>query len=130
MVEHLGLEPSSISLQGRSADPARAPKVGFASGGQTLPLGACTQPGEKVCPPRMHDVGAWSRFRARLSAASTQRFHQISFRAYLRLGRPTGIEPMSARWRRTALPLSYGRLSCWCTEQDSNLRSPKAPDLQ
>ena len=25
--------------------------------------------------------------------------------------RPTGIEPMSVRWRRTALPLSYGR---WC----------------
>jgi hypothetical protein len=34
MVEHLGLEPSSISLQGRSADPARTP-IGCL-GGQTL----------------------------------------------------------------------------------------------
>src|SRR5215471_3911694 len=33
--------------------------------------------------------------------------------------RPTGIEPVSVRWRRTALPLSY------CTEQDSNLRSQR-----
>jgi hypothetical protein len=35
MVEHLGLEPSSISLQGISADPARAPD-NFPIVGQTL----------------------------------------------------------------------------------------------
>ena len=35
LVEHLGLEPSSISLQGRSADPARAPNWARL-GGQTL----------------------------------------------------------------------------------------------
>ena len=35
MVEHLELEPSSISLQGRSADPARAP-IGFAWGPDPL----------------------------------------------------------------------------------------------
>ena len=34
LVEHLGLEPSSISLQGRYADPARAPIRCL--GGQTL----------------------------------------------------------------------------------------------
>ena len=71
--------------------------------------------------------GAWGRFRAHLSAASTRRFHQISFPGEFELVRPTGIEPVSARWHRAALPLSYGR---WCTEQDSNLRSPKAPGLQ
>ena len=37
MVEHLGLEPSFASLQGRPADPARAP-IGFSQWGQTLQL--------------------------------------------------------------------------------------------
>ena len=66
--------------------------------------------GERARPPRMHDTGAWSRFRARLSAASARRFHQISFPGEWRLVRSTGIEPMSAHWQRAALPLSYGPL--------------------
>ena len=41
--------------------------------------------------------GAWGRFRAHLSAASTRRFHQISFPGEVAMVRPTGIEPMSAR---------------------------------
>jgi hypothetical protein len=45
-VEHLGLEPSSISLQGRYAGPARAP-IGFALGGQTLRLRVQRSDGEK-----------------------------------------------------------------------------------
>ena len=59
-------------------------------------------------------------------------FTRLASQAELKVVRPTGIEPMSARWHRAALPLSYGRPSFqeWCTEQDSNLRSPKAPDLQ
>src|SRR5262245_61420903 len=76
-------------------------------------------------------------------------FTRLASQANCRLVRPTGIEPMSARWHRAALPLSYGRrvssslveghrfrprreshAKRWCTEQDSNLRSPRAPDLQ
>jgi hypothetical protein len=49
------------------------------------------------------------RFRAHLSAASTRRFHRLASQAGLKVVRPTGIEPMSARWHRAALPLSYGR---------------------
>jgi hypothetical protein len=110
LVEHLGLEPSSISLQGRYADPARAP-IGFALGGQTL-RSACTErlARKEDLTPRMGDSGAWGRFRAHLSAASTRRFHQISFPGEWLMVRPTGIEPVSVRWRRTALPLSYGRV--------------------
>ena len=59
-------------------------------------------------------------------------FTRLASQAELNVVRPTGIEPVSARWYRSALPLSYGRPSFqeWCTEQDSNLRSPKAPGLQ
>ena len=109
LVEHLGLEPSSISLQGRYADPARAP-IGFALGGQTLQLRVQRSDGEKGgSDPANGRHGAWGRFRAHLSAASTRRFHQISFPGEWLMVRPTGIEPVSVRWRRTALPLSYGR---------------------
>src|SRR6185312_7229344 len=80
MVEHLGLEPSSTSLQGRSADPARAP-IG-------LPRGP------DPCAPRATEWGgAWGRFRAHLSAASTRRFHQISFPGALE--RSTRLELVS-----------------------------------
>lgn len=65
--------------------------------------------GEKGPTPANARNGVRGRFRARLSAASTRRFHQISFPDELKLVRPTGIEPMSARWHRAALPLSYGR---------------------
>src|SRR5262245_62756289 len=60
--------------------------------------------------PRIGRDGAWGRFRAHLSAASTRRFHQISFPGEWLMVRPTGIEPVSVWWRRTALPLSYGRV--------------------
>ena len=36
-------------------------------------------------------------------------FTRLASQAELRVVRPTGIEPMSARWHRAALPLSYGR---------------------
>jgi hypothetical protein len=76
--------------------------------------------------PTNWDIGAWGGFRAHLSAASTRRFHQISFPGEWRLVRPTGIEPVSVRWRRTALPLSYGRVHRAGLEP----AKPKAPDLQ
>ena len=118
LVEHLGLEPSSISLQGRSADPARAP-IGFALRGPDPSAPRARSGGEKGLTPRIEDSGAWGRFRAHLSAASTSWRSQASLgRAITRsasqaneLVRPTGIEPVSARWHRAALPLSYGR---WC----------------
>ena len=87
--------------------PCACPEL-VALRGQTLGS-ACTERGEKGLTPRIEDIGAWGRFRAHLSAASTRRFHQISFPGELRLVRPTGIEPVSARWHRAALPLSYGR---------------------
>jgi hypothetical protein len=83
--------------------------------------------GEKGSDPANARSWSWGRFRDHLSAASTRRFHQISFPGKFPLLRPTRIELVPVQWRRTVLPLSYGR---WCTEQDSNLRSPKAPDLQ
>jgi hypothetical protein len=87
-------------------------------------------------PAKMKEGGAWGRFRAHLSAASARRYHQISFPGEMRLAqvrglssnrsrgaqgwrggcaqagvvRPTGIEPVSVRGQRTALPLTYGRL--------------------
>jgi hypothetical protein len=71
-----------------------------------------TRPGREIapCPPyqAVPDLGAQGRFRAHLSAASTQRFHQISFLGELE--RPEGIDPSSQRWHRYALPLSYGRM--------------------
>ena len=45
LVEHLGLEPSSISLQGRYADPARAP-IRFAQEGPDLRLRVQRSDGE------------------------------------------------------------------------------------
>ena len=120
----------SISLQGRSADPARAPILDLPWGSDLAPR--ATERWRDGSDPREWS-GAGGRFRAHLCAASTSWRSQASLgRAFTRLAsqairdlvRPTGIEPMSARWHRAALPLSYGR---WCTEQDSNLRSRRHP---
>ena len=54
--------------------------------------------------PANSDIGAWGRFRPHLSAASTRRFHQISFPGTENLERSTRLELVSVRWRRTALP--------------------------
>jgi hypothetical protein len=69
--------PRSISLQGRSADPARAPVFCFAQGARPS-CSACSERWREGSDPREWG-GAWGRFRAHLSAASTRRFHQISF---------------------------------------------------
>ena len=86
LVEHLGLEPSSISLQGRSADLARTP-IGLLWGSDPAPR-ATERWRERVQPPRID--GAWGRFRAHLSAASARRFHQISFPGEFRIGAADG----------------------------------------
>src|SRR5262249_25273140 len=121
--EHLGLEPSSTSLQGRSADPARAP-IGLVIGGQTLVLRVQRNDGETGLTPTdgvVPGVGFEPTFPRRQRGAFTRLASQADFNVV----RPTGIGPVSARWHRAALPLSYGRPSfqAWCTEQDSNLRS-------
>jgi hypothetical protein len=54
----------------------RVPRLGF-SGARPF-SSACTKLCEKGLTPRMGG-GAWGRFRAHLSAASTRRCHQISF---------------------------------------------------
>ena len=60
----------------------------------------------RVCTVLVPGAGFEPAFlRLRRSA-----FTRLASQAYLRLVRPTGIEPMSARWRRTARPLSYGRV--------------------
>ena len=106
MVEHLGLEPSSISLQGRSADPARAPVFALPRGpdphaprarsdgetGLTPANGLVPGVGFEPTSPRLQR-GAFTR------SASQANW----------MVRPTGIEPVSARGQRAALPLSYGR---------------------
>ena len=63
-------------------------------GGQTLVLRVQRSDGEKGSDPR-ECGGAWGRFRAHLSAASTRRFHQISF--------PGGIESGAADRNRTRI---------------------------
>ena len=84
VVEHLGLEPSPACSKTPSCkDDPRNPRV-----------------------PR--NCGAWGRFRSHLSAASMRRCHQISFPGNI-LERPARLELASLRWRRRALPLSYGR---------------------
>jgi hypothetical protein len=93
-VEHLGLEPNSISLQGKSADPARTP-IGCL-GGQTL-LRVQRSDGEKGSDPR-ECGGAWGRFRAYLSAASTRRFHQISFPGEFTIGAADGNRTHVCAW--------------------------------
>ena len=106
LVEHLGLEPSSISLQGRSADPARAP-IGFALGGQTLRLrvhGAMARRGSDPANRLVPGVG----FEPTSPRLQRGAFTRLASQANCELVRPTGIEPVSARWLRTALPLSYG----------------------
>ena len=132
-MEHLGLEPSSISLQGRYADPARAP-IGFALRGQTLRLRVQRSDGEKGGSDPANGVTMVPGVGFEPTSPRLQRgaFTRLASQAELKVVRPTGIEPVSARWHRAALPLSYGRPSFqeWCTERDSNLRSPKAPDLQ
>ena len=52
--------------------------------------------------------GALSWFRTTLSCSSCRRFHQISLQGEVE--RPAGNDPASSRWRREALPLSYGRV--------------------
>src|SRR5687767_11433595 len=86
MVEHLGLEPSSISLQGRSADPARTP-IGLPWGPDPAPR--ATERWRDGSDPHEYG-GAWGRFRAHLSAASMRRFHQISFPGEFRIGAADG----------------------------------------
>ena len=61
-----------------------------------------------VLPLSLTAHGAQGRFRAHLSAFSARRFHQISFLSELE--RPRGNDPLSSRWRREALPLSYSRM--------------------
>jgi hypothetical protein len=108
----------------------RVPRLGLPRGPDPLAPRARSS-GEKGLTPRMEDVGAWGRFRAHLSAASASWRSQASLGraitrsasqanraqgwrggcAQAKVVRPTGIEPMSARWHRAALPLSYGRWS-------------------
>ena len=91
-MEHLGLEPSSISLQGRYADPARAP-IGFAQWGQTLQLrvhGAMAR--RKGLTPRMGDMEPG-----------------------------VGFEPTSPRLQRGAFTrLASQANGDWCGRQESN----------
>lgn len=51
---------------------------------------------------------AWGRFRAHLSAASTRRFHQISFPG--ELARTRRIELLSPEWRSGIEPINYIRM--------------------
>ena len=92
----------------------------------SAPLGVRSG-GEKGLTPRMGDMVPGVGFEPTSPRLQRGAFTRLASQANSELVRPTGIEPMSARWHRAALPLSYGR---WCTELDSNLRSPKAPDLQ
>ena len=62
-------------------------------GGQTLVLPRATERWRDGSDPHGWGDGAWGRFRAHLSAASTRRFHQISF--------PGGIERGAADRNRT-----------------------------
>ena len=98
-------------------------------GGQTLAPRARSD-GERSDPHGLVVPGAG--FEPTSPRLQRGAFTRLASQAELNVVRPTGIEPVSARWHRAALPLSYGRPSFqeWCTEQDSNLRSPKAPDLQ
>ena len=57
-------------------------------GGQTL-LRVQRSDGEMGLTPA-NEHGAWGRFRAHLSAASTRRFHQISFPGEFRIGAADG----------------------------------------
>src|SRR5687767_6664207 len=104
MVEHLGLEPSSISLQGRPADPARTP-LDLPKGAR--PCSACTELWREGSDPHK-EPGAWDRFEPTSPRLQRGAFTRLASQANSGLVRPTGIEPMSVRWRRTALPLSYG----------------------
>ena len=101
-------------------------------GGQTLVLRVQRSDGERGLTPTDGLVVPGVGFEPTSPRLQRGAFTRLASQAELKVVRPTGIEPMSARWHRAALPLSYGRPSFqeWCTEQDSNLRSPKAPDLQ
>ena len=91
-MEHLGLEPSSISLQGRYADPARAPN-GLSKRGQTLRLrvhGAMAR--REGLTPRMGDMVPG-----------------------------VGFEPTSPRLQRGAFTrLASQANGDWCGRQESN----------
>ena len=63
------------------------PRMGVALRGQTLAPRARSD-GERGLTPRIG--GARGRFRAHLSAASTRRFHQISFPGELSIGAADG----------------------------------------
>jgi hypothetical protein len=65
----------------------RVPRMGLLRG--PAPCSACTERWREGSDP--HELGgAWGRFRAHLSAASTRRFHQISFPGELRIGAADG----------------------------------------
>ena len=78
LVEHLGLEPSFASLQGRPADPARAPMTdAWSHGVRPSARAVVSATGRAVGSDPI--PGAWGRFRAHLSAASARRCHQTSY---------------------------------------------------
>ena len=86
LVEHLGLEPSSISLQGRYADPARAP-IGFTLGGQTLRLRVQRSDGEKKdLTPRMGDMVPGVGFEPTSPQLQRGAFTRLASQAYQESG--------------------------------------------
>jgi hypothetical protein len=107
-VEHLGLEPSSTSLQGRSADPARAP-IGLAWGARPLCFRVQRSDGEMGLTPTDGVMVPGVGFEPTSPRLQRGAFTRLASQAELNVVRPTGIEPVSARWHRAALPLSYGR---------------------
>src|SRR5262245_35965373 len=84
-------------------------------GGQTLVLPRATERWRDGSDPHGWGDGAWGRFRAHLSAASTRRFHQISF--------PGGIEGGAADGTRTRVCAVAARGSA------IELRTPKLPGM-
>ncbi len=76
--------------------------------------------------------GAWSWFRANLSAFSARRCHQISFPGIRELARTRRIELLSPEWRSGIEPINYIRkaIGVWCVPEDSNLSSANLPVSQ
>ena len=104
--------------------PCACPRLVFLIGGQTLVLRVQRSHGETGLTPANAMVPGVG-FEPTSPRLQRGAFTRLASQAELVVVRPTGIEPVSARWHRAALPLSYGRPSfqAWCTEQDSNLRS-------
>lgn len=115
-MENEGIEPSDGDLARIARCPQRSPNRGTCVARmKRSEIRDRRRPGIPDCASLHPGYEAELVPRAGFEPASPrlQRGAFTRLASLARLERPGGIEPASRRWRRRALPLSYGRESWW-----------------